>query len=477
MRKDQKIIGLLLILLFGITGSSLIFLSGSFIRMPQSTPRMSQTDGEKNPLRIPAVLEDQNPDPNIMDFDLDVMSGETEIIQGVMTDTLGYNGTFLGPVLRMRRGQQINMNVENHLNVSTTIHWHGMELSGDADGGPHQQVMPGAVWQPSFYVDQPAATLWYHPHLAGTTGEQVYHGLAGLIYIEDDISDGLSIPKDYGVDDIPLIVQDRSFSADGSFSYEVTMMGLVPGDEILVNGTINAYVEVPRGLVRLRVLNGSNFENYYFQFSDGRSFHQIATDGGFLEAPVEMEALFLSPGERAEIIVDFTDTGHDLNLMIGRKPILEFQIYEHTAEFTEMPERLTEIPEIAAGENINVREFVLDSMGLRGTINGKAFDMNRIDEEIRLNDTEIWVIRNTSRMMHASGHPFHVHGTQFQIISRNGIPPNPEELGYKDTVFVDAGEEVVIQLQFKHEGLFMYHCHMLEHEDYGMMGQFIVRND
>ncbi len=430
-----------------------------------------------NAMIIPEILEDQSADPDTASFELFVQQGEMEFFPGRTTETLGYNGNYLGPIIPVRRGQEVNVSVHNQLGEPTTVHWHGMDISGEADGGPHQPIMPGEVWEPNFTIDQPAATLWYHPHLHGTTGPQVYSGLAGLIYIEDDVSDRLNLPKDYGINDIPLILQDRNFNSDGSFSYQLDRMGLVPGDTMLINGTVDPYVEVNAEKVRLRILNGSNFENFNLQLSDGSSFYQIASDGGFLESPVARDSLFITPGERMEVIVDFSTatTDTEIALMAGEHPVLQFYVLDSEGANTEIPESLAVIPEISAGDDSPTRVFELQSMGLRGTINGKSFNMNRIDEEVNQNETEIWIIRNSRSMMHSSGHPFHVHGTQFQVISRNGNPPPPEERGFKDTIHVDPGEEVIIVVRFNHTGLYMYHCHMLEHEDYGMMGQFMVQ--
>ena len=453
--------------------SALILFQGCQPSSPAETADNGRTG---NVLVIPEILEDLNPDPDTSHFELFVQQGETEFFPGLTTDTLGYNGNYLGPVLRVRRGNEVQVAVHNQLDELTTVHWHGMDISGEADGGPHQPIRPGEVWEPRFTIDQPAATLWYHPHLHGTTGPQVYSGLAGLIMIEDDVSDSLNLPKEYGVNDIPLILQDRNFASDGRFSYQVTRMGLVPGDTMLVNGTVDPFVEVNREKVRLRILNGSNFENFRLQLSDGSPFYQIASDGGFLESPVVRDSLLMAPGERVEVLVDFTTAADTaIALLAGDHPVLQFYVLDSEGADTEIPESLADIPEIPVGDDPPTRIFNLQSMGLRGTINGKSFDMNRIDEEVNLNETEIWIIRNARGMMHADGHPFHVHGTQFQVVSRNGSPPPEEERGFKDTIYVDSGEEVVITVRFNHTGLYMYHCHMLEHEDYGMMGQFMVQ--
>jgi len=252
------------------------------------------------------------------------------------------------------------------------------------------------------------------------------------------------------------------------------MMGVDKGDHILVNGTLEPYFIVKREKIRLRLLNGSNAQNFNFSLSNGSEFIVIASDGGFLERPLEMESIFLSPGERAEIVVDFYSfNDKSVNLVSGDDLVLEFVVDEDLEKSPNIPNELVEVAEIPDNEITKTRVFELQSMGISGTINGKYYDVDRIDERVDLNATEYWIVRNVGGMM-ATGHPFHVHGTQFQVVSRNGEKPPPEELSYKDTVYVDAGEEVVIKVMFKKEGLFMYHCHILEHEDRGMMGQFIV---
>lgn len=431
-----------------------------------------------NPLKIPAVLEDQNPDTNFAEYVLEAQYGETDFFDEVSTGTVGYNGSYLGPVIRMSAGEEVNIRVNNLLDVATTLHWHGLIVDGDQDGGPHQGIQPGESWSPSFTVDQPAATLWYHPHFIGTTADQVYYGLAGLIYIDDEISESLNLPDEYGVNDFPLIVQDRSFNNDGSFYYRTTMMGVVPGDIILINGTVDPYLDVNNGKVRFRILNASNSQNFLFEMSDGSLFYQIASDGGFLESPIVRSSIFLAPGERAEVIVDFAATQRkNASLMLGGEEILAFNIIHEFEDKTEIPDALTSIDLQAWDDVVNTRLFELEGMGILGTINGKQFDMNRIDEEVTLNDTELWVVRNIGGMMQSGGHPFHVHGTQFIIVSRNGELPSMEERGFKDTVYVDVGEEVVLLIRFTHPGIFMYHCHILEHEDNGMMGQFRVSTE
>lgn len=470
---DKRITLLILALIVFVIAFGILFFA--FV-MNFITPFSKSGNVQGTTLKIPVLLQDQNPDPNIAEYVLDAQAGQTNFVGNRLTDTLGYNGTYLGPVLRVRKGEKVNILVKNSLSFPTTIHWHGLLVDGEQDGGPHQGIQPGDSWNPSFIVDQPAATLWYHPHFAGSAADQVYYGLAGLMYIEDDISDQLNLPKEYGINDIPLIVQDRSFNSDGSFDYQTSMMGVVPGDTILINGSVNPLLNVNRGNIRFRLLNASNSQTFEFTLSDGSNFQQIASDGGFLEAPVTRQSVVLAPGERAEVIIDFSQTRKSsVSLMTGSKSVMKINITGNDPDTTELPGTLTDIEPVTVGNNPVTRVFELQSMGINGTINGKFFDMDRIDEEVNLNEAEIWIIRNTGGMMQAGGHPFHVHSTQFRIISRDGKPPPPEEQGFKDTVFVNDGEEVVILVRFSHPGIFMYHCHILEHEDNGMMGQFRVQ--
>lgn len=248
-------------------------------------------DGFTTPLPIPPLLENITADSGAASFALRVQQGTHNFFPGLSTATMGYNGDYLGPTIKVRNGQQVNVNVDNMLNERTTLHWHGLHVPAKWECGPRQTINAGSVWHPEFTINQPAATLWYHPHAMELTGEQVYQGLAGLFIIEDEVSDALEIPKTYGVDDFPLVIQDRRFHKDGSFAYTRSMMDImqgVIGNHLLVNGTLWPNLAVSQGKVRLRILNGSNSSIYHIAFADGRSFSQIATDGGFQEHPVAL---------------------------------------------------------------------------------------------------------------------------------------------------------------------------------------------
>ncbi len=435
-------------------------------------------DGLNGELPIPVLLKDENPEDGVSDFTINATEGFTDFYQNSITPTMGYNGTFLGPVIKVRKGDQVNMHVSNQLSDSTSVHWHGLEVEGPNDGGPRQIIEKGGTWNPSFTISQPAATLWFHPHVMGSTATQVYYGLAGMLIVEDEESDALNIPKEYGVNDIPLILQDRSFNEDGSFYYGTSMMmdGMI-GDTLMVNGAITPSFTVKQVKMRFRILNGSNARNYNLKLEGGESFYQIASDGGFLEKPIEMNSLFITPGERAEVIVDFSQfkKGQTIELLNGRERVMTFKIGDPGQDETVIPEKLTEITPYRIEDAVKEKSIVLDGTGHMVSINGKKFDMDRIDDQVIKDTLEVWDITTSGQMMMGTvGHPFHIHSTQFQILSRDGKQPKPNERGWKDTVFINENEIVRVLVQFKHTGLFMYHCHILEHEEEGMMGQFEV---
>ncbi|VAW33672.1 Multicopper oxidase [hydrothermal vent metagenome] len=457
--------------------------------------RWQKVQGAGGELPIPTLLTGTETN-GVMVYDLTMQTGTTQLLNtGSATPTYGYNGSILGPVLQMRVGDNIQVNVTNNLGMQTTTHWHGLHLPAEMDGSPHQIIENGATWSPTFTMLNRPSTCWYHPHLHGETGEQVFMGLAGLLYVTDDASEALAIPKTYGVDDIPLTVQDRDFNPNNTFDLGGAFR---KGLRIMVNGEISPNLTTHAQMIRFRLHNGSNARLYNFGFSDNRSFSQIASEGGFLEAPVSMNRLFLTPGERAEIVVDFSaDENESLALMsysselspaiIGGFDALDasdFTVLTIDVDaatiiptpVTSLPTSLTAIVRIAENEAINAanpRQYELQN-GAR--INNVKMDINRIDQVVELDTIEVWEISNVS----AVGHPFHIHDDTFQILSRNGVAPAANEMGWKDTVFVSPMETVKIIRPFVDFSdpviPYMFHCHLLEHEDAGMMGQFTVIN-
>lgn len=464
-----------------------------------------------NPLRIPPLLEGTaGADGKV--YDLNVASGKSEFLSGISTPTLGINGAYLGPTIRCREGDRVTLRVRNSLTEPTTLHWHGLYLPAASDGGPHQVVEPGTVWETSFAIRQKASLCWYHSHLMEQTGEQVLRGLAGLFLIEDEQSKSLRLPSDYGIDDIPLVIQDRRFDADGSFDYDLTMHDVMmgyKGNVILVNGTANPHVVLRRQRTRLRILNGSNSRIYTFGRDDGADLVVIGSDGGLLEQPARLRRVRLGPGERIELLVDMQSDqsvrlmsypdrvaaggmgpGMMMGGMAGKSetfPIIELRAEKLESADLSLPERLIQVPNWTAAQAARTRSFSLHMpmMGMGGMmgaagmggamgINGRAMDMGRIDERVSQGSIEIWQIRNTTPL----AHPFHIHGVQFRTLDRNGRPPLPHEHGLKDTVMVDPDSTVRVITAFPDfadpERPYMYHCHILEHEDAGMMGQFVV---
>ncbi|MFC3492658.1 multicopper oxidase family protein [Glycomyces rhizosphaerae] len=440
-----------------------------------------------SPLLVPPLAESTLDASGVRVFDLDIQAGRTEFKDGPATDTWGINGTYLGPTIRAGRGEAIAFAIRNDLDQATSVHWHGMHLPAVMDGGPHQSIAPGDIWTPQWTVDQPAATLWYHPHLHGKTADHLYRGLTGMFIVDDEEAGALHLPSSYGVDDVPMIVQDRTFNGDHQFEASSPLGGSlgVIGDEILVNGTLGPYFDVTTRLVRLRLLNGSNARLYHFGFSDDRPFSLIATDGGLLPEAWETDRLLLSPGERAEIIVAFTpgetvdlrsyqsEHGGALGRFDGfadRLDICRFRAAATLADETEIPAVMGSAPDLDGAEAARERSFVLES----DAINDQPMDLGRIDFGVREGALEVWEVRNGNGFVHN----FHVHDVQFQVLTVDGETPPPHLRGRKDTVLLIPDRRYRLAMRFSDYTdpnlPYMYHCHVLQHEDEGMMGQFVV---
>ncbi|MDP2141860.1 MAG: multicopper oxidase domain-containing protein [Gammaproteobacteria bacterium] len=481
-----------------------------------------EADKFPNPLQIPELLEGTLID-GVRHYNLSLQEGTSQFLPGLTTPTWGINRNFLGPTIRMRDTETIRLNVSNNLQEATNMHWHGFLVPAICDGGPAQTIEPGTTWSPEFTLHQRAATNWYHSHMMHNTGPQVYKGLAGMMIVEDEQSASIELPSQYGVDDIPLIVQDRNFNRDGSFRYITRYDELVQGiqgDTILVNGTVWPHFVATTQKMRLRILNAANSRTFTFAFSDNRPFVQIASDGGLLETPFERTSMMMAPAERADIIVDVSD-GREVILlshgMVSTYPehpgdlsrllrsmdtqsfeILSIRPQSSLAPSPIVPAALSVITKLDPSAAVTTRRLNLmmghghrsgedrgAHSGLRSgfgggfgggnySINGRHHNLGFVNEQVPLGDIEIWELNNTSPMTH----PIHIHNVHFQILDRNGTPPPPEEQGLKDTVRVRPSELVRVLVRFEYytdpETPYMYHCHMLEHEDRGMMGQFVV---
>jgi bilirubin oxidase len=449
-------------------------------------------------------------------FNLLMQNGTTQFLPGLQTPTSGYNGSFLGPTLYIQKGDSVSLTVANALGENTTTHWHGLHVPAAMDGGPHQMIAPGSSWTAAFEMRNEASTFWYHPHHkpnfwqdSNGTGGQVYRGLAGMMIVEDANSDTLNIPNTYGVDEIPLIIQDRAFDDNGEFiEFLNPALAGRPGDTVLVNGTLNAEHQTHAQLIRYRILNASNTRTYYLGFDDNRDFDVIGTDGGFLNSPVSQNRIRISPAERVEIVVDFSqDLGDVIALksyaseLVALMPvfvpallddmdtldydIMTFNVGAPTVAPIPITSLSSTLNNIVAYDTLLAdvqRPFIL-SNGPPMTINGVSMDMDVINEVIQLGDMELWTITNES----GASHPFHIHGEPFQVVARSNGPVEDWEKGWKDVVFVSLRPNiqspgwVKIIKPFRDFAdsinPYMYHCHILEHEDRGMMGQYTVVDD
>ncbi len=430
-------------------------------------------------------------------FNLNVDEATKQFKPGNITNTYGVNGNYLGPTLFVNAGDFITLNVTNNLTESTTMHWHGMHVPAEDDGGPHSLIGVGDTWSPDFMVKNKASMYWYHPHKMGLTNYQVSMGIAGIIIVNDAEESALNLPRTYGVDDIPLVIQTKSFDVNNQIQISSQM-----DDTSMVNGEITPYANAPAQMVRFRALNGSSSRTLNIGTDDNRTLYQISSDGGLLENPVPVTRILLSNGERAEFLVDLTSetvgstfkftsymsempsnieggsgsAGHPNTLFGTNWDFMEVRVVAQTASpVTALPGTMTTLTTHLEGDASVTRPMELTN---NGKINGVSMDMNVINEVIELGDTEIWTINNITSI----AHPFHIHDVQFFILDRDdgggAVPPSATEAGLKDTVLVEAGETVRVIAKFEDYAdpviPYMYHCHNLIHEDNGMMGQFTV---
>lgn len=472
-------------------------------------------------LPIPALIEARDSEQ----VTLTLQKTRHRFGAGAAVAATGISSSYLGPVVRVRTGETIPFRVENRLDEETTLHWHGLLIPSHVDGGPHNTIKPGGVWTPELPVKQPPATTWFHPHPHGNTARQVYGGLAGMTIVSDGGDRDRGLPESYGLDDLPIVLQDKRFGRSGELIYQPTMMDLMHGfrgDTLLVNGAINPVASVPASFVRLRLLNAANARNFDLRLSDRRPFFVIAGDAGYLPEPVEVKRLVIAPAERYEILVNVMD-GHPVDLVTapdtigGMGPGMMMQmgrLSRFAAEaqsllrlkpdpllpvvVTRLPRTLTTLASPDIQSAVEWRTFVLNPMqgmnmaamaGLNARreaaqgehdhaaaaqmmgINGRSFSMKRVDVTTKLGTSEIWEIVSA-----AMAHPFHVHGASFRVLSNNGRKPSAEQSGWKDVILVEDQAEILVRFDnpAPPKTPFMYHCHILEHEDHGMMGQFAV---
>ncbi|ENU2445753.1 cell division protein FtsP, partial [Escherichia coli] len=405
---------------------------------------------------------------------------------GTRASVWGINGRYLGPTIRVWKGDDVKLIYSNRLteNVSMTVA--GLQVPGPLMGGPARMMSPNADWAPVLPIRQNAATLWYHANTPNRTAQQVYNGLAGMWLVEDEVSKSLPIPNHYGVDDFPVIIQDKRLDNFGTPEYNEPGSGGFVGDTLLVNGVQSPYVEVSRGWVRLRLLNASNSRRYQLQMNDGRPLHVISGDQGFLPAPVSVKQLSLAPGERREILVDMSN-GDEVSITCGEAASIvdrirgffePSSILVSTLVLTLRPTGLLPLvtdslpmrllpTEIMAGSPIRSRDI---SLGDDPGINGQLWDVNRIDVTAQQGTWERWTVRADEPQA------FHIEGVMFQIRNVNGAMPFPEDRGWKDTVWVDGQVELLVyfgQPSWAHFP-FYFNSQTLEMADRGSIGQLLV---
>jgi FtsP/CotA-like multicopper oxidase with cupredoxin domain len=450
-------------------------------------------------------------------------------------------GSYLGPIIRARRGQRVRIDLINELPEPTIIHWHGLHVPDDMDGHPRHAIAPGERYVYEFTLLNRAGSYWFHPHPHGRTGEQVYRGLAGLFLVTDDEEAALGLPA--GAHDLPLIIQDRSFDGDNQLVYPAQeagamsggmgggmmgrgmaammarMMGVL-GDEILVNGRPKPRLEVERRPYRLRLLNASNTRTYKLAWRDRSPLTVIGTDGGLLAAPLQRDFVMLSPAERIDLWVDFArwpvaselalqslafEGGMDMGGMMGGAssalpdgaafPVLALQVGGRAdGRAAPLPQRLSNPSPARPRAAVNADQpkvFDLTMGMMTWGINGRPFEMLEASalETVKLGTHEVWEFRNEGRgamMGMVMLHSMHIHGLQFRVIGREvsgrfaaahrTVKAGIVDDSWKDTVLVMPGERVRVLVGFHdYSGLFLFHCHMLEHEDSGLMRNYLVK--
>ena len=437
------------------------------------------------PLNIPPVAQPSGTDAAGRPiYEIVQQNASVEIIPGLQTDILGYQGMTPGPTIKVDANQEVIVRQINNTNVRTTTHLHGGHMPAGFDGHPVDYVNPGSSKDYYYTNKQVPATLWYHDHTNDFTGDQVYAGLAGFYLMDDDYERSLGLPS--GDREVAIVIQDRTFAADGSLVYNDTIMGEL-GDTILVNGTPYPYFEVDAARYRIRILNGSNARSYNLVLSNGASFVQIGSDGGLLEAPVVRNSINIAPAERVDLIIDFgtASVGEQIVLQNtagsgSTAQIMRFDVARAADDPSVIPQVLRPIERLDPAAAVQTRQWVF---GMRGgpmpwVINGQPYDENRVDAFPRVGTTEIWELTNRTGMMH----PVHIHDIMWQILDINGRPPAPEDAGWKDTFKVPPMGTVRVIGRFDDyvgdpneiTTAYMMHCHILEHEDHAMMTQFIV---
>ncbi len=494
----KTMIRILIIITVGIISFSSCMKENNLVNL-EGIPIPVTVGDFSTPLPIPATINGQ--------VTLTAQATTSTIFSGKKSTVLGYqSGSILGPTIVVNSGENINVNFQNSLSENSNIHWHGLIVPANMDGHPEDVAQPGSSLNYNFTVSQRAGMYWYHPHPDGFTAKQAYLGLAGVFLVRDAEEQKLNLPS--GEQEIPLVIQDKRISPDYALDYSPTMNDIMNGymgSNIVVNGVSSPYKEVSTRNYRLRILNGSNGRIYNLALSNGASFSVIGADGGLLTSPKIVTSLLLGPGERADLIVNFSTYAVGTELFLESKTfsagssqgtqsfrIMKFRVSKSDKDSFTLPGSLSTIAPISKTNAIKIRTFDVSnggmgSMGGMGgmgntgmtmkgmhRINNKIYDKSRIDETVQSGTTEIWEFDNSKGN---EPHPMHIHALQFQVLDRTGGRNSliASESGWKDTVLILPDEKVRVIITFgQNKGIFVLHCHNLEHEDDGMMLQFEI---
>ncbi len=454
-----------------VASGAVASIGGSFmVREALAAPPRPAT---RNPVHIPPTIASIK---GTLTATLTERPAQVDLGGGKLSNVWAYNSLLPGPTLVASRGDTATINLYNALSQPTITHWHGMVVDYLNDGSPRLVIPTNSWYSYQFTINQRAAMNWYHPHPHMMTGEQVAMGLAGAFIVRDIEEDALSLPSDKY--EVPLVVRDASFDKSGNMTYTPRNGGF-EGKVPLVNGTLNPKLDADRGHYRLRILGGANARIFGLALSDGAQFTLIGNDGGLLATPAQVTQIDLGPGERVDVIVDFRNLAKGASVMLRDAragwDLLEFVGTGNLGTTWTTPGTLSSITSLV--QNGATRDFSFDGMS---RINGKTYDLDRIDFTVPFRETELWRFRTAGN----APHPVHVHGASFQIMSRTGGRGRlfPWEQGWKDTVLLEDGETVEILIRFDAfrsaggdgKGLYVIHCHKLEHEDAGMMANFEV---
>ena len=439
------------------------------------------------PLPLPPVLQPIRRDSVADYYEIAQREASIEIIPGMHTRVWGYEGIFPGPTIEARRGQATVVTHKNRLGVPTVTHLHGGVTRPPSDGFPTDTVAPEETRTYQYDNVGRSATLWYHDHSWRGTGRNLYMGLAGLYLLKEDSEIEGQLPN--GPHDVPLVLHDRAFTADGELDYDHDAHHGATGRVMLVNGAPWPVLEVAARKYRFRILNASNATAMRLALSTHHPLIQIGSDQGLLAAPVVLPTIGLAMAERVEIVVDFSVYPLGTRVVLENRrrdgplrSIMRFDVVRTARDDSTVPERLSEFEPLRRSQAALTRTFVFGGNptlgvppGVHWVINGEPFDPLRVDAKPRLGDVELWRFVNRAFVGQAMLHPVHTHLAPFQVLSRNGGAPLRQERGWKDTVAIEDGEEVEVVIRWSgHKGRYLLHCHNLEHEDHSMMARVDV---